>query len=292
MKNYIFLIFTAVILLFASCGQQKTSEIDRLKAENDSLHSTKLQLEQEVNDYFATLNDVQENIEKIKSAQNVISVQPLSENTPRDVRNKVTEDMAYINELIKVNQEEIEKMRTKMKRSTFQLDNLEKTLATLSKQLSDESAKVARLQAQLQQKDSVITKLGTTVDALGKNVEDLTQKNDEKANVIQQQDEAINSAWYAIGSIKELKDNKIISSEGIFSIKKVLQSDFNKNYFVKVDARNTKSIPLYSKSKAKILTSHPKSSYALEKENENYVLVITNPTEFWSVSKYLVVEVD
>lgn len=291
MKNY-FILITAAILLLASCSKQQNSEVERLKAENDSLQNSRLQLEQEVNDYFATLNDIQQNIEKIKDAQNVISVRPLSENTPRDVRNKVSEDMAYINELIKVNKEELEKMRSKMKHSSFQLDNLEKTLASLARQLNEESAKVARLQIQLQQKDSVITKLGTTVNELGKNVEDLEQKNEEKTTVIQQQDEAMNTAWYAIGSIKELKDNKIISSEGIFSPKKVLQSDFNKNYFVKVDTRNTKSVPLYSKSKAKILTIHPKTSYTLEKENENYVLIITNPAEFWSVSKYLVVEVD
>ena len=291
MKNY-FILITAAILLLASCGKQQNNEVERLKAENDSLQNSRLQLEQEVNDYFATLNDIQQNIEKIKDAQNVISVRPLSENTPRDVRNKVSEDMAYINELIKVNKEELEKMRSKMKHSSFQLDNLEKTLASLARQLNEESAKVARLQIQLQQKDSVITKLGTTVNELGKNVEDLEQKNEEKTTVIQQQDEAMNTAWYAIGSIKELKDNKIISSEGIFSPKKVLQSDFNKNYFVKVDTRNTKSVPLYSKSKAKILTIHPKTSYTLEKENENYVLIITNPAEFWSVSKYLVVEVD
>ena len=291
MKNY-FILITAAILLLASCSKQQNSEVERLKAENDSLQNSRLQLEQEVNDYFATLNDIQQNIEKIKDAQNVISVRPLSENTPRDVRNKVSEDMAYINELIKVNKEELEKMRSKMKHSSFQLDNLEKTLASLARQLNEESAKVARLQIQLQQKDSVITKLGTTVNELGKNVEDLEQKNEEKTTVIQQQDEAMNTAWYAIGSIKELKDNKIISSEGIFSPKKVLQSDFNKNYFVKVDTRNTKSVPLYSKSKAKILTIHPKTSYTIEKENENYVLIITNPAEFWSVSKYLVVEVD
>ncbi|MHB9055791.1 MAG: Cbp1 family collagen-binding glycoprotein adhesin [Paludibacteraceae bacterium] len=290
MKNI--LIFTAVLLFLASCGQQQKGEVERLKTENDSLQNSKLQLEEEVNDYFATLNNVQENIEKIKSTQNSISVQPLSENTPQNVRDKVVEDMAYINELIKTNQNEIEKMRTKMKRSTFQLDNLEKTLESLTKQLNNESAKVVRLHKQLQIKDSVITKLGSTVDELGKNVEDLSQKNLEKENVIQQQDEAINSGWYAIGSVKELKDNKIISSEGIFSIRKVLQSDFNKNYFVKVDTRNTKSIPLYSKSKAKVLTNHPKSSYTFQTENGNLVLVITNPDQFWSVSKYLVVEVD
>jgi DNA repair exonuclease SbcCD ATPase subunit len=208
------------------------------------------------------------------------------------VRNKVTEDMAYINEMIRTNKQELEDLRTKLKRSSFKLDDVEKTLAQLTKQLNEESAKVARLQITIMKKDSVITKLGTAVDSLGKNVEELASQNEEKQGVIKEQDQAINSAWYAIGSRKELRDNKIVTSDGIFSAQKVLQADFNKNYFVKVDARNTRSIPLYSTSKARILTNHSKTSYTLEKENENYVLVITNPAEFWSVSKYLVVEVD
>lgn len=281
-----------IIMVFASCGQGKKAEVDRLKAENDSLQHAKIMLEQEVNDYFSTLNEVQQNIEKIKSAQNVLSVKPLSENTPEDVRNKVTEDMAYINEMIRTNKQELEDLRTKLKRSSFKLDDVERTLAQLTKQLNEESAKVARLQITIMKKDSVITKLGTAVDSLGKNVEELASQNEEKQGVIKEQDQAINSAWYAIGSRKELRDNKIVTSDGIFSAQKVLQADFNKNYFVKVDARNTRSIPLYSTSKARILTNHTKTSYTLEKENENYVLVITNPAEFWSVSKYLVVEVD
>lgn len=281
-----------IIMVFASCGQGKKAEVDRLKAENDSLQHAKIMLEQEVNDYFSTLNEVQQNIEKIKSAQNVLSVKPLSENTPEDVRNKVTEDMAYINEMILTNKQELEDLRTKLKRSSFKLDDVERTLAQLTKQLNEESAKVARLQTTIMKKDSVITKLGTAVDSLGKNVEELASQNEEKQGVIKEQDQAINSAWYAIGSRKELRDNKIVTSDGIFSAQKVLQADFNKNYFVKVDARNTRSIPLYSTSKARILTNHSKTSYTLEKENENYVLVITNPAEFWSVSKYLVVEVD
>jgi len=71
----------------------------------------------------------------------------------------------------------------------------------------------------------------------------------------------------------------------------VLESDFNNNSFVRIDALNTKSIPLYS-SRAKILSTHPKSSYSLEKENDSFTLLITDTEAFWSVSKYLVIEVD
>ena len=70
---------------------------------------------------------------------------------------------------------------------------------------------------------------------------------------------------------------------------KVLQSNFNKEYFTKIDIRVDKEVKLYSRS-AKILTAHPASSYTLQRDiNKQYVLRITNPQAFWSTSKYLVV---
>lgn len=70
-----------------------------------------------------------------------------------------------------------------------------------------------------------------------------------------------------------------------------MTEDFNKDYFTEIDIRTTKTIELYSKS-AKILTSHPDGSYTLEKNSKGeYVLSITNAKYFWSLSKYLVIQV-
>ena len=68
-------------------------------------------------------------------------------------------------------------------------------------------------------------------------------------------------------------------------------SNFNKEYFTQLDIRVTKKIPLYSK-KAEILTNHPASSYSLEKDAQDMlVLRITDAESFWSVSRYLVIQV-
>jgi len=41
-----------------------------------------------------------------------------------------------------------------------------------------------------------------------------------------------------------------------------------------------------------LLTSHPEGSYELKKDDKGQLtLVITNPNKFWSVSRYLVIEV-
>ena len=67
------------------------------------------------------------------------------------------------------------------------------------------------------------------------------------------------SGWFVFGTKKELKEQNILSSG------EVLRSNFNKEYFTKIDIRIDKEIKLYSKS-AEILTSHPASSYTLQRD--------------------------
>lgn len=285
-------IFSLAILLvlMTSCGKQ-SSDYKALKAQNDSLMNAKLTLQNEVDGYFSAMNEIEQNIEKIKSTQNTITIQPAGQDLNDDVRTKINEDMTYLNDMLQANKDELSKLKAKLKKSGFKSAELESTIARLTKSLDEESQKVADLQTQMAQKDSLITGLGTTVDNLGKNIENLATENKVKQSKIADQEETIHTAWYVFGTRKELKEQKIITSDGFFSPQRILESDFNKNYFVRIDARNTKSIPLYSTS-AKILTNHPKSSYTLEKENGNFILLIVNPEDFWSISKYLVIEVN
>ena len=108
--------------------------------------------------------------------------------------------------------------------------------------------------------------------------------------MINAQDKQINTAWYVFGTKKELNNQHIIEDVNALTGKfKVMTGNFNKNYFTKVDIRDLSEIKLYSKS-AKLLTTHPSSSYNLVRDaNKQYILRITNPQIFWSTSKYLVV---
>ena len=286
----IFLTLAILLLMLSSCGKQ-SSDYQRLKAENDSLLNAKHKLQDEVDGYFSAMNQIQQNIEKIKSTENTISLQPVGQELDDDTRTKINEDLTYLNDMLQTNKEELARLKSKLKRSAFKSSELEQTIIRLTKSLEEETTKVALLQTELSKKDSLIVQLNNTVTEKEKDIEDLSTENKVKETKIKEQDETIHTAWYVFGSRKELKEQKIITSDGLFSPQRVLQRDFNKNYFVRIDARNTKSIPLYS-THAKILTNHPKSSYTLEKENGNFVLLIVDPNEFWSVSKYLVIEVD
>lgn len=286
----IFSVIVFSLLIFTSCGY-KSSEYKALQAQNDSLLRVKHQMQEELDGYFSTMNQIEQNIEKIKETQGILSTQPVGEELDTDARMKINDDLLYLNEMLQANKDELARLKAKIKRSSFKSAELERSLIRLTKALEEESAKVALLQTELAAKDSLIAELGTTVETMGNDIENLKTDVNIKESKIVEQDETIHTAWYVFGTRKELKEQKIVTSDGLFSPKRVLQSDFNKNYFVRIDARKTKSIPLFS-TRAKILTSHPKSSYTLEKENDNFVLLITDTEEFWSVSKYLVIEVE
>ena len=101
----------------------------------------------------------------------------------------------------------------------------------------------------------------------------------------------MHTSWFVFGTKDELKKQNILTKDGVFSKTRILEKDFNKDYFTKIDIRIDKEIKLYSKS-AEILTSHPASAYTLTRDaNKQYVLRITDPQAFWSTSKYLVIQV-
>lgn len=289
MKTKIYL-FVLISSFFVSCGYQ-SAEYRALKEQNDSLLRAKQSMQEELDGYFSAMNQIEQNIEKIKSTENVISLQPVGEEIDNDTRMKINQDLAFLNEMLQTNKDELARLKKEIKKSAFKSTELEKTIERLTKSLEEESSKVALLEAQIMEKDSLIAQLGSQVETMGKDIENLKNDNEAKQGKITEQEETIHTAWYVFGTRKELKEQKIITSDGLFSSQRVLQSDFNKSYFVRIDARKTKSIPLYS-TRAKILTSHPKSSYTLEKENGNFVLLILDTETFWSVSKYLVIEVD
>ena len=170
-----------------------------------------------------------------------------------------------------------------MANSSLQADQLEKTIANLQKQIAQKDKELQALREELDKKDIHIAALDETINNLNTKTSRLTTESSQKTETINAQDKQLNTAWYVFGTKKELKEQHIMEGG------KVMTGNFNKSYFTKVDIRNISEIKLMSKS-AKLLTTHPSSSYALVRDaNKQYTLRITNPQIFWSTSKYLVV---
>ena len=181
------------------------------------------------------------------------------------------------------NRELINKMRNQLRQSSVASDELRRTLDNLTRQMEEKDAQMRQLRAELEAKDVRIGELDKEVTNLNTNVSSLKEESSQKSQTISVQDKQLNTAWFVYGTKKELKEQRIIVDG------KVLQSNFNRDYFTKIDIRVDKEIRLYSRS-AQLLTSHPQASYTLDSAaNKQYVIRITNPHLFWYTSKNLVV---
>lgn len=283
------IVFILSVILVASCSHP-TADVKKLQQENDSLLHAKAQLENETNDYLNAMNDIEDNFSKIKEMENFIETNKSNENQP-DIHARINDDIIQISEILKANKEKLASLNYKLRKSNLRIAALEKTIARLNTTLNEKIQTIQDLSTQLKIKDATITELSKNIDTLHQTVTALNTQKQAQQQELAEQEAKMNTAWYVFGTEKELKAQKIISGGGLFSPEKVFQKDFNKQYFVKIDIRQVKTIPLYSK-KVKILTSHPQGSYSLEKKDGNYVLDIKDYKEFWSISRYLVIQVD
>lgn len=281
-------------LVLSSCVKNST-DYKALKAQNDSLLVANAQHSADLDDIVSLMNEVEDNFANIKSAENYLNVQS---NTPGELapsaKDKVRADMQFIMETLNKNKDKIAELEKKLNGSTLQSKQLQQTLNNLRAQLDEKTAALVALNQELENKDQKISELSDNITTLSKSVQDLKTYSDSQQQTINAQTREINTVYYCFGTSKELKAQGILKDGQ-------LGSNFNKNYFIKVNDLNNlqavgasakQVIPLYAK-KGTLVSKHPSGSYEFAKANNGQVeLKITDPKNFWSLTKYLVVQVD
>ncbi len=283
MRKIAFIAAALLMLQLTGCQEEKKAPVVADTSTTDSLQKIIIQKDNEINDMMSTLNQIQEGLREISEAENRVNIVKNGERS--DKAQQIRENIAFISNTMKHNRELVEKLRQQVRESSLKGDQLKTTIENLIKQLDEKDQQLQQLQAELDSKNIHISELDQTISNLNKDVTTLKEESSQKSQTISNQDKQLNTAWFVFGTKKELKEQHIIEDG------KLLQSNFNKSYFTKIDIRVDKEIKLYSKS-ANIMTIHPSGSYTMTRDaNKQYVLRITNPELFWSTSKYLVVMV-
>ena len=284
MKKLTVLFVCAAML--ASCDSFKGGNKD-LKAENDSLLMELTQRNAELDDMMGTFNEVQEGFRKINAAESRVDLQrgTITENSA-SAKQQIASDIEFISKQMEENKAQIAKLQAQLKNSKYNSTQLKKAVEALTAELNAKQQRIEELQTELASKNIRIQELDAAVSDLSAEKETLTAENEAKAKTVAEQEKSLNAAWFVFGTKSELKAQKILQSGDVLK-----SADFNKDYLTQIDIRTTKEIKLYSK-RAELLTTHPAGSYELVKDDKGQLtLKITNPTEFWSVSKYLVIQV-
>ncbi len=278
-------LLVCIAALFASCANSGRKE---LESENDSLRTALNERNQELDEIMGTFNIIQDGFAQINEAAGRVDLQrgSVGENGVITTREQITSDMEFIMRQMEENKQQIEKLQTQLKNSNANSAQLKKAVESLTRELLAKQRRIDELTEELAQKNIRIQELDYAVSGLTADKEALATENEQKAQALALQEKAMNTAWFVFGTKAELKDQKILSKGDVLR-----DADFNKNYFTQIDTRVTTEINLYSK-RAELLTTHPAGSYEFIKDDKNQLtLKILRPAEFWSVSRYLVIQV-
>ncbi|MBO4804810.1 MAG: hypothetical protein IK005_10635 [Paludibacteraceae bacterium] len=279
-------LFGALIaLLTVSCNQE---EIKRLTFQRDSIQQVKDQTEAQMNDYLATIMLVQSNIKNIKETEmGIIQNVEGAEGVTSESKERIQESFQSISEYIANSKKQIDQLEADLASAKQSAASFKGIVAGLKRDLKERTEEIQKLKTQLEEKDIKIAELDKAVSNLQSMQDSLSKVSAQQAAAIKAQDEELNTAWYIIGTKKDLKAKGL--KEGDLKTARV-----NKSIFTKVDIREFTGLDLGSK-KAKLYTSHPESSFSLDKKSateKTLVFKIKDYSSFWASSRILVIQID
>lgn len=286
MNKKTLLVALAVVLL-TGCGENSTA-YKTLKQSYDSLMVENASLKDDQSELDSLVASILTNFAEISQVEGMIQVNPnmSGDNMRKSERERISSNVSLINEKIQQAKNSLDTLEQKLKDGNVQNKKLTNTVVALRKQLTAQTNRIKELEETLEKRNIAIVQLDNKVSAMTQEQEELQRQAAEQAAQLAQQEKALNTVHYCIGTSSDLKEMRIVRNG------RVNTDDAEQGYFTKADKRNLTQIPLMSK-KAKLLTVHPTGSYELVKAADGTLtLHIKNFKDFWSNSSILVVEVN
>ena len=289
MKKFL-LMSLACLAILSACDKKPEQDVT---TEEQLQDATKQELAAAVADrdqLLSLVNEISSGMAEIKRLENILTVSTGVNGETPSQRAQIEADIAAIQQTLQQRREQLEQLERRLQQSTLNNKNLQQTVETLRAQIDSQSAEIENLRASLDDANRQIGELHSTVDSLHTTVNTVTGERDQAQAETQELANEMNTCYYVVASKKELKEHKIIES-GFLRKTKIMRSDFDQSFFVTADRRTLHTIALHS-NKAKVLTNHPSGSYQIVEQNGQKVLKITNPDQFWSLTNYLVIQID
>jgi DNA repair exonuclease SbcCD ATPase subunit len=283
MKKIAYYVIAATIIVMAtSCGGSTSS-----KEQLDSLQTA---LEQRDADY----NELNEFLGVIATGLDSIALQEGQILTPGESpalsREQIKKNLDAYKQTLDSQRQRIAELEKKLKNSNANSAQMKTILASLKQQLAQKDEEIAMLRKQVDDQS-------VDISNLKQNVENLQQRNEMQAGLIVSQQETIisqdaslHTAYIKIGTKKELKEAGLLTG-GFLKKTKVDFTKIDKSLFKAVDIREIEKIDIPAR-KAELMTPQPKDSYRIDKVSNNNVLSIINPEKFWSVSDFVIIQID
>lgn len=295
MKKFKFILMFLAFASILACKNERVDMAGYMKERDSLIHENQANKEE-----LAELNSI---ISTVSAGLDSISIQEgiLYSGKTRDGvalnRNQIIANINSMAEILKRQREKIQSLQDSLavrsanpNKSSQSIEKLQNVIAFLNKQLAEKDNEIQSLRRDVNSKNRDISQLRSSLSNMRTRAEKAENRTQVVTEALAKQDEMINECYIKIGTKKELVASGLLKG-GFLQKKKVNYEGVDKSKFNPVDIRKFREITLKS-SNPKILTPQPSNrSFHFEENGDGTcTLVISNPTLFWSVSNYLIIQ--
>ena len=277
-----------VTLVLLSCQNYK-EEQSNLQERIDSLEAVNASQADQLQDIAGFMAIVSEGLDSIAEQEEMLTGKGKGVEGKQLTKAELKANLDTFAALLERQRNRISQLEDSLTSRGGNMANLRNIIMHLNQQLEEKNRTIAALQASLNDRNIDIRRLNTQVKTLTASNEQLSDEVHKQGEALVVQSAIINECYVKIGTKKELAEAGILSGGGLLSKKKLDVTNFERAGFQKVDIRTMSELEIPSK-KIQVLTSMPSSAYTITTDGNSSKLSITNPTLFWSVSNYLVIQ--
>ncbi|HEX7529443.1 MAG TPA: hypothetical protein VF425_10055 [Thermoanaerobaculia bacterium] len=289
-------VLTVLSFMLVACVSKK--DFEQLKAENKTLGEEKQRSQRELGAAGAATAEMQATLDEVQKSLEDLRVKELKAvRTSLAVAQEGKAAPGRREEL----KAEIEEIRQVVKANLAKLSALQKQKGAADQKVTTLERLVGELRKNLEEKESTIAALEEKTLLLAKETDELRGTVKEKEAVVQEKEAALtdretqmSTAYVLIATQKALKKAGLVEKKGsVLGLGGNWQrtGQFDETLFKQIDTRKETEFAVgAAPDKARVLSDHPKDSYALAGTGPKAsTLTVTDAARFWKGSKYLVV---
>ncbi len=276
-------VFLILLLTLAGCG--KSPEQIEMEKQNAQLKQDIASRDRFVEDVTSTINEIHNKLEGAwVMEKNIMPRNPSVEEgkylSQADLKVKIMDRISNISSILTENRKKLANLQHRLAEAKTQYTGLSQMVDDLRKTLDDREKTIATIQTQVMNLENEVTSKTQLIAA-----RDVTIENQTKQ---------INTVYYAAGNRSELKEKKIISSEGgifwgLLGTTTVLANKYDEREFNTLNKTKDMIIEVAGNISEIVPERDPDSYTKEEKPDHHTLLKITNPESFWNENHLAIV---
>ncbi len=282
----------AMLISLGACNKADESRIKTLEAERDSLAGMYHNVSTRYDELSSYLNEVSECIDSVTEQEKLLFVDKDPETGRRYSRVEIKKRIKEMGDLIERQRTRIAAITDSLNgKSSVEVERLSQLVVYLNEQLATKELQLQKLQNELDASRKDITELKSTITSVQANNDMLQSENALLDQMVAEKTTQLHQGWLLAKTKKELSDMGILTGGNIIKKAKFDPGAIRTSDCVALDTRTFTEVSLNSKKKPVLLSQAPTSSYVFEDiGGGKWKLIITDTMSFWSLSKFIVIQ--